>query len=361
MVSKKDIEDALIGYRGNTTIATICSHSALQIFHGARLEGMKTIGITTEKAKPVYDGFPLAKPDEYVVVDSYPDILRKDIQDKLIERNAVLVPHGSFVEYVGAENIEKELRVPMLGNRRVLKWESDREKEREWLKKAGCTVPERFKKPSEIDRPCLVKFYGAKGGRGFFIVINEDEFYKKIGDEKKYIIQEFIIGTRYYFHFFYTPLFKEGYRVGDGRLEMLGIDRRVESNIDELYRFGFTRKELDAAGIRRSFVVTGNLPLAIRESLLPKVFEMGKRVVEVSQELFKPGIIGPFCLETIVTPELDIYVFEISARIVAGTNLYPMGSPYSPYIFHDSMSTGRRIAREIKTATRTNQLDKIVY
>lgn len=361
MISKKEIDEIISGYRGNVTIATICSHSALQIFHGARLEGLRTIGITTERAKSVYDGFPLAKPSEYMVVENYSDILKKDFQEELINNNVILVPHGSFVEYVGADNIEKELKVPMLGNRRVLKWESDREKEREWLKKAECKVPKRFKKPSEIDRPCLVKFYGAKGGRGFFIAINEDEFYKKIGDEKKYIIQEFIVGTRYYFHFFYTPLFKEGYRVGDGRLEMLGIDRRVESNIDELYRFGFTRKELDEAGITRSFVVTGNLPLTIRESLLPKVFEMGKNVVKVSQELFKPGMIGPFCLETICTPELDLYVFEISARIVAGTNLYPMGSPYSPYIFSDSMSTGRRIAREIKTAARTNQLEKIVY
>jgi 5-formaminoimidazole-4-carboxamide-1-(beta)-D-ribofuranosyl 5'-monophosphate synthetase len=361
MIEKKQVDKVLKNYGKNLTVATICSHSALQIFHGARLEGMKTLGITSPKSQKAYDAFPLATPHEYLKVNDYPEILEEKTQKKLEQKNAVIVPHGSFVEYVGAKNIEEKLEVPMIGNRKVLEWESDREKEREWLKKAGCLVPKRFKKPSEIDRPGLIKFYGAKGGKGFFVAINEEEFLQKIGDKEEYIIQEFIIGTRYYFHFFYSPLFKQGYKVGDGRLELMGMDRRVESNIDELHRFGFTREELDKARIQREFVVTGNLPLTLRESLLPKVMEMGKNVVEVSQELFEPGMIGPFCLETICTPDLDLYVFEISARIVAGTNLFPMGSPYSPYLFEKPMSTGRRIAVELKKARKENRLEDIMY
>lgn len=31
------------------TIATLCSHTSLQIFHGARIEGFKTLGITVGK------------------------------------------------------------------------------------------------------------------------------------------------------------------------------------------------------------------------------------------------------------------------------------------------------------------------
>ncbi|MCD4740659.1 formate--phosphoribosylaminoimidazolecarboxamide ligase [archaeon] len=361
MITKKQIDDTLENYGKEVRIATLCSHSALQIFHGAKQEGLKTIGITTPRSKPVYDAFPLSKPEDYIMINEYKDVLNKEIQEQLIEKNAVVVPHGSFVEYVGAKNIENKFKVPLLGNRKVLEWESDREKEREWLKKAGCKVPRRFKKPSEIDRPCLIKFPGAKGGKGFFVAINEDEFNEKIGSHKDYIIQEFVIGARYYFHFFYTPLFHEGYQAGEGRLEMLGMDRRIESNIDELHRFGFTRKELDTAKIRRSFVVTGNLPMTLRESLLPEVLERGKEVIETSRKLFSPGMLGPFCLETIITPDLDIYVFEISARIVAGTNLYPSGSQYSQYIFNKSMSTGRRIAHEIRHATRTEQLEKVTF
>jgi len=45
---------------------------------------------------------------------------------------------------------------------------------------------------------------------------------------------------------------------------------------------------------------------------------------------------------------------------VAGTNPYLMGSPYTQLIYDEPMSTGRRIAREIKIALETNQLDKIL-
>ena len=33
------------------------------------------------------------------------------------------------------------------------------------------------------------------------------------------------------------------------------------------------------------------------------------------------GMVGPFCLETIVTDKLEFRVFEVSARIVAGSNV----------------------------------------
>ena len=96
----------------------------------------------------------------------------------------------------------------------------------------------------------------------------------------------------------------------------------------------------------------------MRESLLPKVFSMGEQVVEKSLKLFG-GIIGSFCLETVVTEDLEFKVFEISARIVAGTNPYIAGSPYSELIQPD-LSTGRRIAQEIKYATKKNLLGEIL-
>ena len=72
-------------------------------------------------------------------------------------------------------------------------------------------------------------------------------------------------------------------------------------------------------------------------------------------------MLGAFSLETIYQPGIGFTVFEVSARIVAGTNLYPTGSPYSAYIFKEPMSTGRRIAREIKEAIKKTMLKKIVY
>lgn len=355
MIPKEDIWEILKGYdKDDLTIATICSHSSLQIFHGARQEGFKTIGICIGQPPKFYDAFPLAKPDKFICLDSYKALL--DHSDDFVEENAIIIPHGSLVEYLGIEKFES-LAVPTFGNRRVLAWESDREMEREWLLKAGVNVPMRFERAEDIDRPVIVKYHGAKGGKGFFIAKSKDEFSSKMSTQAKYTIQEFILGTRYYIHFFYSPIRSQGYRLKKGTLDMLGIDRRVESNADEIFRIG-SMPELAEAGIYPSFVVTGNLPLVLRESLLPRAFELGERVVETSLELFG-GMLGPFSLETIVTDDLEFKVFEISARIVAGTNLYISGSPYSDLI-ERNLSTGKRIAQEVKLAQELNRLPEII-
>ncbi|MCD6461757.1 MAG: formate--phosphoribosylaminoimidazolecarboxamide ligase [Thermoplasmata archaeon] len=339
---------------GNMTMATVCSHSSLQIFHGARMEGFKTLGIAVRERMRYYDAFPLARPDEFLMVGSYGEI--PDLVDELLARNVVLIPHGSFVEYLGAENFAN-LGLPTFGNRAVLEWESDRDRQREWLEAAGISMPTKIDDPKDIDRPVLVKYHGAKGGRGFFIAKDYADFKLGIDWTKKYTIQEYILGTRYYIHYFYSPIKDSGYTLSRGSLEVLSMDRRDESNIDEMYKLG-SQEELKKHGIFPSFVVTGNVPVVLRESLLPKVFDMGEKVVEKSLELFG-GMIGPFCLETIVTDQLEFKVFEISGRIVAGTNPFIGGSPYSEFI-EPGMSTGRRIAREIKNARDLGLLDMVL-
>jgi 5-formaminoimidazole-4-carboxamide-1-(beta)-D-ribofuranosyl 5'-monophosphate synthetase len=135
------------------------------------------------------------------------------------------------------------------------------------------------------------------------------------------------------------------------------MDRRDETTIDEVQRLG-SIQELEELGIHPTFVVTGNIPIVMRESLLSEVFKIGGTVVEKSFELFD-GVIGSFCLETVVTEDLKFKVFEISARIVAGTNPYISGSPYSELI-QPNLSTGRRIAQEIKFASKKNLLEEIL-
>jgi len=325
MVPKERIHGILEDYdKDDIVVATLCSHSSLQIFHGARLEGFKTLGIAVDQNTKFYDAFPLGKPDEIIRLGSYAEML--DNVDEFIDRNAIIIPHGSFVEYLGHERFEK-VEVPTYGNRKVLHWESDREKEREWLTSAGISMPRKLSDPKDINRPVLVKYHGAKGGRGFFIAKDYPDFKLGIDHTQPYTIQEYIMGTRYYLHYFFSPIAEGGYRTSDGSLELLSIDRRDESNIDEMYKLG-AQEELKKHGLFPSFVVTGNIPVVVRESLLPKIFEMGEKVIQRSQELFG-GMVGPFCLESIVTDKLEFKVFEISSRIVAGTNPFISGSPYS--------------------------------
>ena len=84
MITSTEIGKVLSTYKvSDLTIGTICSHSALQIFHGARQEGFKTVGICTKERRTVYESFPLACPDHFLIVDEFRDILTSDIQNTL--------------------------------------------------------------------------------------------------------------------------------------------------------------------------------------------------------------------------------------------------------------------------------------
>jgi len=365
MISREEILQTLSNYDPKKiSIATICSHSALQIFHGARKEGFRTIGICLKDRVRFYEAFPEASPDEFIIVNDYLEVLKAEVQKKLIGSNAIIIAHGSFVEYVGAKKLLDLFYVPMYGNRRVLGWESDREKQLEWFKKAGLKFSKVFDDPSKINTYAFVKVYGARGGKGYFRAKNPMEFRTKL-DEKiregvikpddKTFVQEFVAGTRYYPHYFYSQVGSRGLKLSTGGLELMSMDRRIEP-IDEIYR-GLPEIIPDYL----DYTVSGNQPVVVRESLLPEVLAIGAKLVEASIKLFSPGLLGPFCIETVYNPSRGFVVFEVSARIVAGTNLYPEGSPYTPYLFSEPMSTGRRIALDIKEALSGNRVDSLIY
>ena len=354
----------LAGYdHDNLTIGVVASHSSLQILHGAKKEGLRTLGIAVgENRRRFYKAFPGAEPDEWLMLENYREML--DYADWFRERNVIIIPHGSLVEYLGATNY-KNLQVPTFGNRGILNWESSRHKQRIWLEDGGCDMPKVLEDPHDIDGPVIVKYAGAKGGRGYFIARDYRDFRRNVDIEEEFTIQEYVLGCRYYLHFYFDTTAEDGFQVQGkksnagknlGRLELLSMDRRDESNVDEFYKLGSLR-DLREMNLEPSFVVTGNQPVVIRESLLPRAFEMAEGTVAPSFELEEGsrGMIGPFCLETIVTDKLEFKVFEISARIVAGSNPFIGGSPYSD-INEERMSTGRRIARSIKKASESGKL-----
>lgn len=329
------------------TIATLGSHSALQILHGAKQEGFKTIAICEKGRTRPYESYGVA--NEIIEVDSFKEYL--NLEDELMARKAIMVPHGSFVAYVGADNISK-MKVPYYGNKNILAWEANREKQREWLHHAGLKLPKLFKDASEIDRPIIAKLHGAAGGQGYFLARTPEEFKKKLAlreDKRDFAIQEYLVGVPVYTHFFYSPITKE--------LEILGFDKRYESNADSIGRVAAS--DQITVDLSTSYTVVGNVPIVVRESLLPEIFDMGERVVRESERMGAP-LWGPFCLEGVVTSDLQYYVFEISARIVAGTNPYVEGSPYTYLKYNEPMSTGRRIARDIKQAIEQNKLHDVL-
>jgi 5-formaminoimidazole-4-carboxamide-1-(beta)-D-ribofuranosyl 5'-monophosphate synthetase len=361
VIPKTEINDILRAYDSkHITVGTLGSHSALNIFKGAKEEGFNTVCVCKKQNEIMYKRFPLA--DQIIPIKEYTDLLNEDIQRKLKQANTILVPHGSFNAYVGTEQMIDKLEVPLFGNRELLHWETDRERQREWLRRAGLRLPRIFSNPEDIRELVIAKFPGAMGGKGYFLVESPKAFHRKAEDMLKrghitkenlenIHFQEYIIGVNVYPLYFYSPLTRE--------VELLGMDRRYESTVDSIGKIPAT-EQLEI-NVNPTYTVVGNFPIVARESLLPELLRMGEKVVEVSKKIAPPGIIGPFCLETVITDDMKIYTFEISARIVAGSNVGIGTSPYAYLKYGEGMYMGRRIAREIKNAIEKNELEKVVY
>lgn len=360
MTSKKEMARILSEYDPDgLTIGTLGSHSALNIFKGAKEEGFETVCVCKKTDEILYRKFPLA--DEIIIVKDFTELLSEKLQKKLRQLNTVLIPHGSFTAYLSTEQLINDLLVPTLGNKELLHWEASRKKQEEWLRNAGLKLPKTFEKPEDIDRLVIAKLPGAKGGKGYFLANSANTFKKKakemvsrglLTDEdlKRIHLQEYALGLNVYPHYF-SSIVKDD-------VEFFGVDRRYESAVDAIGRI--PASEQLEVGISPTYTIVGNIPITLRESLLPELMRMGDNVHKAAEKIAPPGMVGPFCLETVITDNLEIYTFEISARIVAGTNVGIGTSPY-PYLkYGENMYMGRRIALEIKEASEQGKLGKIL-
>jgi len=361
MFAEEELYQILAEYdRDKIRIATIGSHSALQIFKGAREEGFETVCISRKDEDRLYKRYKLA--DHIIHVGDFRDLLDEKIQKKLKELNSIIIPHGSFNAYIDQEEMGEKLAVPLMGNRTLLKWETSRELQHEWLKRAGLSVPKIYETPDDIDGLVFVKFPGARGGKGYFIVDSKKAYKRKMKDmikrklvtkevAKQPYIQEYIIGVSVYPHYFASAINEE--------IELVGIDKRYESAVDGIDRIPVP--EQLAQQINPSFTIVGNFPMVVRESMLNNIYKMGEKIIEESKKIAPPkGAVGPFCLETIATENLELVAFEISARIVAGCNIFIGGSPYTYLAYDEPMYMGKRIAREIKEAVKADRLLDVV-
>lgn len=332
------------------TIVTLASHSSLQILKGAKDEGFRTLAISLAKNSPFYKRFPFI--DEIISVTDYKQFYT--LSESLRKLNPIVVPHGSFVAYLGSDG-DNRIRLPYFGSKKILEIEADRNRQLSWLADAGIKLPKIFADPADVDRKVIIKTHGARGGSGYFLAKGKADLQKKVSklglSADGYIIQEYITGIPVYLQYFYSPL--------DKSIELMGIDRRYESDVDGIGRIPLSLQKDMKNNV--TYTVIGNFPIVLRESLLPKVYAMGQAIVDKSVDLSPPlGLYGPFCLETIVTPDQEFFAIEISCRIVAGTNLYISGSPYTDLLYDVPMSTGRRIALEIKRGIQKNNLNLLL-
>lgn len=372
---KYDTESIRIGVLG--------SHSALDVCDGAIDEGFRTLVVCQEGRDKTYSRYFRASRDadgsvrrgivdDVIMLRRFKDIMGAEAQGQLMAANALFVPNRSFTSYCGMDAVENDFQVPLVGSRNLLRSE-DRGEARDYywlLEEAGLPSPKRVARPEDIDKLTIVKLHHKvkKLERGFFTASCFDEYQAKskglIGqgviDAESLAearMEEYVIGPVFNLDFFYSPLEER-----ESRIELLGIDWRFESSLDGHVRLP-AEQQLALNDKQRvpEYTVCGHNSATLRESLLENAFELAERYVEATQRHFAPGIIGPFCLQTCVDKDLNFFIYDVAPRIGGGTNVHMnVGHSYGNTLWRTEMSTGRRLAKEVRHAILDERLDEIV-
>ncbi len=384
MIARKKIQDIVRKYdKKDIHVGMTASHSALDVCDGAAEEGIPTLAVCQKGRDRAYSQYFRAERDEtgYLVrgmvdevlmLNKFNDILSEASQEKLRKKNVLFVPNRSFTSYSNIEEIEDEFRIPIFGSRNLLASE-DRGGEHDYywmLEKAGLPFPERIRDPEDIDCLCIVKLAHKvkKLERGFFTAASHEEYLEKSKQLLKHNvitkedlavarIEKYIIGPVFNLDFFHSPI-----ELKMSKLELIGIDWRFETSLDGHCRLP-APQQMSLTGAQKTpeYTVCGHNSATLRESLLDRAFGMGEKYVEACAEHYSPGIIGPFCLQTCVDKDLKFFIYDVAPRIGGGTNVHmAVGHPYGNALWRTNMSTGRRIALEIRRALQMDKLAEIV-
>ncbi len=368
----------LDGYdRSALTLCSIGSHSALEVAYGARAQGLRNLVVTARGREQTYARHYAVKRspargcvDETLELDVFPDLLREEVQAELRKRNVIFLANRSFEVYLhqkfSYDQIERGMKVPMFGNRRLLRAEERDEEHNQYalLQKAGIRHPVQFRSPDEIDRLVMVKAPHAKVSfeRAFFLCSSPQD-YQTISTRlmregmlsaaglQNAIIEEYALGPSINLNFFYSPILDE--------LELCGTDTRRQTNLE-----GFRNvppSALDALkNVPMRLEEAGHIAATLTESTLEKAFEMGERFLRVARELNRPGVIGPFALQCIIVagPPKEFVCYDVSLRIPGspGTRF----TPYSAYRWGRDVSVGERIAMEVVLARDAGRLEEVL-
>ncbi|MBM3308725.1 MAG: formate--phosphoribosylaminoimidazolecarboxamide ligase family protein [Candidatus Altiarchaeales archaeon] len=363
-------------------VGVLASHSALDVADGAVEEGFRSVLYCKKGRERTYVNYFKSKRvgskvergcvDEVIVYDDFKQMASNAEQEKMLKDNVLFIPNRSFTSYIDVDYIENEFKVPLVGSRNLLASEErGKEKDYYWLlEKAGLPYPKKVESPEKIDKLVIVKLHHAKKKleRGFFTASSFKEYQEKssallkqrvIDDEslQNARIEEYIIGPVFNLDFFYSPVEEEL-----SKIELLGVDWRFETSLDGHVRLPAVQQvTLSESQKIPEYTVCGHNSATLRESLLENAFNLAEKYVKATQEHYKPGIIGAFCLQTCVDKDLKFHIYDVAPRIGGGTNVHMgVGHAYGNALWRKPMSTGRRTALEIKRAIEKDKLKEIV-
>jgi len=373
MIANKEIKKIIESYdKDNITIGVLGGHSALDVCRGAKKEGFRTVAVCQKGREKTYSRYYKSRDgkgivDEIILVNKFSDIVKPEIQKKLREMNTIFIHNRYFWVYFDFKDVEKKFSVPIFGTRTMLKLEERNVPKNQYylLQKAGIRFPKIYKNPKKIDRLCIVKAAEAARGyeRAFFFVKSHDDYKKKSAELvkkgiikpkalKEAVIEEYVVGAQVNFNYFYSVL--------DDELELMGTDTRRQTNLDGFLRLPAEQQIEALKQIKLKYIETGHINCTTKESILEKAFSIGEKFVATAKKEHAPGIIGPFALQGAVVAEKgreDIVIFDVSMRIPGSPGT--LFTPYTGYLYGDSISYGERIAMEIKKAIKEDKLDLV--
>ncbi len=365
MIKRKEIQQLVSNYKEKPTIVIFGSHSAIETGLSSKRMGLPNIVVVKKGRERQYLEEQVHLFDEIIVVDEWDQILFESIQNELLEKDGILIPNRSLVVYLTAAKIENELRIPIYGNRYLLKSEDRTTNEKEYIDQYGILKRSGIRTPREISKDeldiigidkevpvALVKVQQADNPleRAFFYITSEDDYHEQVKTMKakglindktlsEARIEEFIIGPYFNCNGWASGLNKgkaKGYELTDGinwlkyehdpfrnpivDWDFVGFGQRMQTNSSGFLDLPAKIQLQIGDKIKIKNEEIGHTMATMRESKMDEVVGSIPKFLKTVEKLYPPGMIGLFGLQGAVpinskTHRPEWVVFDVSMRV----------------------------------------------
>ncbi|MHA1171099.1 MAG: DUF1297 domain-containing protein [Candidatus Heimdallarchaeota archaeon] len=365
MIKRKEMQQLVSEYKEKPTIVIFGSHSAIETGLSSKRMGLKNIVVVKKGRERQYLEEQSHLFDETIVVDEWDQLLFDSIQNELQEKNGILIPNRSLVVYLTADKIENELKIPIYGNRSLLKSEDRTTNEKEYIDQYGILKRSGIRSPREINLDeldvigiekevpvALVKVQQADNPleRAFFYITSEEDYHEQaktmkakglINDQTlaDARIEEFVIGPYFNCNGWASGLNKgkaKGYKLTEGinwlkhehdpfqnpivDWDFVGFGQRMQTNSSGFLNLPAKIQLQIGDKIKIKNEEIGHTMATMRESKMGEVVGSLPKFLETVEKLYPPGMIGLFGLQGAVpiNPKdnrPDWVVFDISMRV----------------------------------------------
>lgn len=365
MIKRKEMQQLVSDIKEKPTIVIFGSHSAIETGLSSKRMGLKNIVVVKKGRERQYLEEQSHLFDETIVVDEWNQLLFDSIQNELQEKNGILIPNRSLVVYLTADKIENELKIPIYGNRFLLKSEDRTTNEKEYIDQYGILKRSGIRAPREISLDelaiigidkevpvALVKVQQADNPleRAFFYITSEEDYHEQaeamkakglINDQTlaEARIEEFVIGPYFNCNGWASGLNKgkaKGYKLTEGinwlkhehdpfknpivDWDFVGFGQRMQTNSSGFLNLPAKIQMQIGDKIKIKNEEIGHTMATMRESKMGEVVGSIPKFLETVEKLYPPGMIGLFGLQGAVpiNPKdnrPDWVVFDISMRV----------------------------------------------